>query len=112
MNATAQSRDKLAGWLDSHVGQTVTAHMILEEGGDDGDDRFFACDVLGVEGELRHDEEGTYRIGDSSILGVAGARYVHVSNPEAREHGVDFVHVELRDGVILSISARGDGVTA
>ena len=37
MNATAQSRDKLAAWLDSHVGQTVTAHMILEEGGDDGE---------------------------------------------------------------------------
>jgi hypothetical protein len=109
-SATTQSRDELTAWLDSHIGQTISAQVVVD---DDRDfDHYFACDMLVVQGELQRGRDGRYRIGGSSILGTTGARGVQVSRRDLRKHGVDFVHVELGDGIILSISACGDGVTA
>jgi hypothetical protein len=113
VNTVTQNRDELAAWLDSHLGQIVTAEVILEEV--DGDDRYFAGDVLGAEGELQDNDgppRGSYKIGDFAIVGAVGADHVHVSGRGARSVGVDFVHAELREGVILTVSARGEGVTS
>jgi hypothetical protein len=106
---TTQSRDELTAWLDSHIGQTVTAEVIVED--DDGITR----EVLGAEGKLWQNEgelqlAGAYTIGDSAFLTAAAARRVHVSGPDARRYGVDFAEVELTGGAKMTITARGDQV--